>query len=144
MDIHKLSTLIALLERSDVDEVEIKEGDNAMRVSRHNRTPIQHVHSQVGAVSVTPSAPAPEPAHPQLQGRTVLAPMVGTFYRKDAPEAQVFVEVGQAVKQGDTLCIIEAMKMMNAIEAPHGGIVESILVQDGQPVEFNQPLFSIV
>lgn len=148
MDIEKLSTLISLLEKSDVDEVEIKEGDNTIRVSRHNRTPVQHYHSNAATPTATPASAAaivePAAGHPQLKGQVVPSPMVGTFYRKGSPDAPVFAEVGQVVKQGDTLCIIEAMKMMNHIEAPSGGTLEAILVEDGQPVEFNQPLFSIV
>ncbi len=145
MDIQKLNTLIAILEKSDVDELEIKEGDNSIRVSRHNKTPIQHFHS--GAAGSAPLATPAEqaaPEHPRLKGDTLLAPMVGTFYRKGSPEAPVFAEVGQVVQKGDTLCIIEAMKMMNHVEAHASGTLESILVEDGQPVEFNQPLFSIV
>lgn len=145
MDIDKLNTLIAILEKSDVDELEIKEGDSSIRVSRHNKTPIQHLHS--GATAAAPVAAAAEhsaPEHPRLKGNTLLAPMVGTFYRKGSPEAPVFAEVGQVVRKGDTLCIIEAMKMMNHVEAHASGTLESILVEDGQPVEFNQPLFSIL
>ncbi|KHK61561.1 acetyl-CoA carboxylase biotin carboxyl carrier protein [Pseudomonas frederiksbergensis] len=150
MDIQKLNTLISILEKSDVDEVEIKEGDSSIRVSRHNKAPVQHYHNNSSAPGAAPAvAPAvaagePESVHPKLKGNVQLAPMVGTFYRKSSPEAPLFAEVGQVVKKGDTLCIIEAMKMMNHVEAQFSGTIESILVEDGQPVEFNQPLFSIV
>ncbi|MCO8165932.1 acetyl-CoA carboxylase biotin carboxyl carrier protein [Pseudomonas sp. 21LCFQ010] len=145
MDLQKLNTLISILEKSDVDELEIKEGDNSIRVSRHNRTPVQHYHNS-SAAPVTPVTPTSEPesAHPTLKGNVLLAPMVGTFYRKSSPDAPAFAQLGQQVKKGETLCLIEAMKMMNHIEAQASGTIESILVEDGQPVEFNQPLFSIV
>jgi len=154
MDIRKVKKLIELLEESGIDELEIKEGEESVRISRHSKTPAQQYYAPAPvAAAVAPvaapvaaaaAAPVAEAAAPQLKGTVVRSPMVGTFYRKASPTSPAFAEVGQAVKKGDTLCIVEAMKMMNHIEADVGGVIDAILVEDGQPVEFDQPLFTIV
>ncbi|HCE5726183.1 TPA: acetyl-CoA carboxylase biotin carboxyl carrier protein [Pseudomonas aeruginosa] len=131
MDIRKVKKLIELLEESGIDELEIREGEESVRISRHSKTAAQPVYAQA-------------PAAPKLNGNVVRSPMVGTFYRAASPTSANFVEVGQSVKKGDILCIVEAMKMMNHIEAEVSGTIESILVENGQPVEFDQPLFTIV
>ncbi|KJK17923.1 acetyl-CoA carboxylase biotin carboxyl carrier protein [Pseudomonas sp. BIGb0427] len=152
MDIRKVKKLIELLEESGIDELEIKEGEESVRISRHSKTPAQQyyapapVAAPVAAPAAAPAAAAApaEAGAPKLNGTVARSPMVGTFYRKASPASPAFVEVGQTVKKGDTLCIVEAMKMMNHIEAETSGVIESILVEDGQPVEFDQPLFTIV
>ena len=152
MDIRKVKKLIELLEESGIDELEIKEGEESVRISRHSKTPAQQyyapapMHAPAPApVAAAPAAAAPAaPAAPVLNGNVARSPMVGTFYRKSSPASPSFVEVGQTVKKGDTLCIVEAMKMMNHIEAETSGVIKSILVEDGQPVEYDQPLFTIV
>lgn len=153
MDIRKVKKLIELLEESGIDELEIKEGEESVRISRHSNYPMM----APAQYAVAPAAPAPvsatapsteskeeaaEPAKPT--GHQVTSPMVGTFYRAPSPSSPPFSEVGQHVKAGDVLCIIEAMKMMNQIEADKSGTIEAILVENGQPVEFDQPLFTIV
>ncbi|QBF24984.1 acetyl-CoA carboxylase biotin carboxyl carrier protein [Pseudomonas tructae] len=152
MDIRKVKKLIELLEESGIDELEIKEGEESVRISRNSKTPAQQYYAPApvaapvaapAAAPVAAAAPA-EAAAPKLNGTVARSPMVGTFYRKASPTSPSFVEVGQTVKKGDTLCIVEAMKMMNHIEAETSGVIESILVEDGQPVEFDQPLFTIV
>lgn len=152
MDIRKVKKLIELLEESGVAEIEIKEGEESVRISRQSHTPMMH-HMQmpapmVAAPASTPTAPPPTAeaapaAAAELSGHVVRSPMVGTFYRSPSPGAKSFVEEGQNVKAGDTLCIIEAMKLLNQIEADKSGIVKSVLVENGQPVEYNQPLFVI-
>lgn len=150
MDIRKVKKLIELLEESGIDELEIKEGEESVRISRHSKTPAQQyyapapMHAPAPAPAAAPVAAAAAPAAPVLNGSVARSPMVGTFYRKSSPSSPSFVEVGQTVKKGDTLCIVEAMKMMNHIEAETSGVIESILVEDGQPVEYDQPLFTIV
>ncbi|MDB5993193.1 MAG: acetyl-CoA carboxylase, biotin carboxyl carrier protein [Pseudomonas sp.] len=153
MDIRKVKKLIELLEESGIDELEIKEGEESVRISRHSKTPAQQYYAPapMQAPAPAPAAAAPvaaaapaAPAAPVLNGTVARSPMVGTFYRKSSPSSPSFVEVGQTVKKGDTLCIVEAMKMMNHIEAETSGVIESILVEDGQPVEYDQPLFTIV
>ncbi|MGH8440393.1 MAG: acetyl-CoA carboxylase biotin carboxyl carrier protein [Pseudomonas sp.] len=151
MDIRKVKKLIELLEESGIDELEIKEGEESVRISRHSKTPAQQYYAPAPVAAAAPvAAPAAAPAvaeapaAPKLNGNVARSPMVGTFYRKASPTSPAFVEVGQTVKKGDTLCIVEAMKMMNHIEAETSGVIESILVEDGQPVEFDQPLFTIV
>ncbi|WP_095078236.1 acetyl-CoA carboxylase biotin carboxyl carrier protein [Pseudomonas sp. Irchel s3h17] len=151
MDIRKVKKLIELLEESGIDELEIKEGEESVRISRHSKTPAQQYYAPapMAAPVAAPAAAAPvaapaAPAAPVLNGTVARSPMVGTFYRKSSPTSPSFVEVGQSVKKGDTLCIVEAMKMMNHIEAETSGVIESILVEDGQPVEYDQPLFTIV
>ncbi|GFM89522.1 acetyl-CoA carboxylase biotin carboxyl carrier protein subunit [Pseudomonas cichorii] len=153
MDIRKVKKLIELLEESGIDELEIREGEESVRISRHSKTPAQPyyapapVAAPVAAAPVAPvaaAAAAEAPSAPKLNGHVVKSPMVGTFYRTPAPTSPAFVEVGQTVKKGDTICIVEAMKMMNHIQAEASGVIESILVENGQPVEFDQPLFTIV
>ncbi|CAG8868189.1 Biotin carboxyl carrier protein of acetyl-CoA carboxylase [Pseudomonas fluorescens] len=154
MDIRKVKKLIELLEESGIDELEIKEGEESVRISRHSKTPAQqyyapapmHAPAPAPVAAAAPAAAAAPvaAAAPALNGTVARSPMVGTFYRKSSPTSPSFVEVGQTVKKGDTLCIVEAMKMMNHIEAETSGVIESILVEDGQPVEYDQPLFTIV
>ena len=149
MNIRKVKKLIELLEESGIAEIEISEGEESVRISRYS-----HDAPVVSAPSVAPApapaasnaqAPAPESAVPEApsRGNEVRAPMVGTFYAAPAPGAKAFVEIGSAVQAGDTLCIIEAMKMMNQIEATHSGRIVSILAENGEPVEFDQILFVI-
>lgn len=152
MDIRKVKKLIELLEESGIDELEIREGEESVRISRHSKTPAQQYYAPapMAAPVAAPVAAAPAPAvaeapaAPKLNGTVVKSPMVGTFYRTPAPTSPAFVEVGQSVKKGDTICIVEAMKMMNHIQAETSGVIESILVENGQPVEYDQPLFTIV
>ena len=153
MDIRKVKKLIELLEESGIDELEIKEGEESVRISRHSKTPAQQYYAPapMAAPAAAPAPAAPvaaaadaPAAAPKLNGTVARSPMVGTFYRKASPTSPAFAEVGQTVKKGDTLCIVEAMKMMNHIEAETSGVIESILVEDGQPVEYDQPLFTIV
>lgn len=156
MDIRKVKKLIELLEESGIDELEICEGEESVRISRHSNRAVQYAPQPMQVAAPTPvAAPAPAaaapaaaaaaaPAAPALSGNVVRSPMVGTFYRASSPEAKAFVEVGQSVKKGDILCIVEAMKMMNHIEAEASGTIGQILVENGQPVEFDQPLFTIV
>lgn len=154
MDIRKVKKLIELLEESGIDELEIKEGEESVRISRHSKTPAAqqfYAPAPMAAPAAAPvaaapaaAAPAAEAAAPALKGTVIRSPMVGTFYRKPSPASPNFAEVGQTVKKGDTLCIVEAMKMMNHIEADIGGVIDAILVEDGQPVEFDQPLFTVV
>lgn len=152
MDIRKVKKLIELLESSDIAEIEIKEGEEAVRISRSSSVaPVapapQVAPMQVSAppASAAPApAPAAEPEARKVRGNVVKSPMVGTFYRAPSPSSPPFVEVGQQVKVGDVICIIEAMKMMNQIEADHSGVIEAILVEDGEPVEFDQALVTIV
>ena len=152
MDIRKVKKLIELLEESGIDELEIHEGEESVRISRHSKQVAAPQYQVAPAPVAVAPAPAPAaapaiadaPAAPaEPSGHLVRSPMVGTFYRSPSPTAAVFVEVGQSVKAGDVLCIVEAMKMMNHIEADKSGVVQSILVENGQPVEFDQPLFSI-
>ncbi|GED21831.1 acetyl-CoA carboxylase biotin carboxyl carrier protein [Halomonas sabkhae] len=156
MDIRKVKKLIELLEESNISEIEIQEGEESVRISRHPNGTEQPQPAapawpaQAPAPAAQPAAePQPAPAAesaaegPAYQGQAVVSPMVGTFYRAPAPGAQVFVEVGQSVKKGETVCIVEAMKMMNQIEADRDGVVEAILVEDGEPVEFEQPMVVI-
>ncbi len=151
MDIRKVKKLIELLEESNIAELEIKEGEESVRISRHG----SGATYSVAAPTPMPAAPAPAPApaaaaapaessEPELTGHAVRSPMVGTFYRAPAPGAAPFVEVGQKVKAGDVICIVEAMKMMNQIEAEKSGVVGAILVEDGEPVEYDQPMLTIV
>lgn len=149
MDIRKVKKLIELLEESGIDEIEIKEGEESVRISRHRPTVAAHyaVAPTMAPAPVAAPAPAAAPAAPaaaaEPAGHKVRSPMVGTFYRAPSPESKNFVELGQTVKQGDVLCIIEAMKMMNQIEADKSGTVTAILVDNAQPVEYDQPLFVI-
>ncbi|MDE2090416.1 MAG: acetyl-CoA carboxylase biotin carboxyl carrier protein [Gammaproteobacteria bacterium] len=151
MDIRKVKKLIELLEESGIAEIEISEGEESVRISRYGGT-AHATHPAAPAVTVatspaaTPQVPATAPAPGQQEipsGHQVKAPMVGTFYRSSSPGAKPFVEVGSVVKEGDTLCIIEAMKMMNQIESDKAGTVKAILANNGDPVEFGQPLIII-
>ncbi|MDH0897077.1 MULTISPECIES: acetyl-CoA carboxylase biotin carboxyl carrier protein [unclassified Pseudomonas] len=152
MDIRKVKKLIELLEESGIDELEIREGEESVRISRHSKQPAyapQPVYAAAPAPAAAPVAAAAPveagaPAAPKLNGTVVRSPMVGTFYRAASPTSANFAEVGQSVKKGDILCIVEAMKMMNHIEAEASGVIESILVENAQPVEYDQPLFTIV
>jgi acetyl-CoA carboxylase biotin carboxyl carrier protein len=140
MDIRKVKKLIELLEESNIDELEIHEGEESVRICRHRPA----MAAAPVAATAAPPAPAPVQEGPVLEGHVVASPMVGTFYRAPAPGAKPFVEVGQSVKPGDVLCIVEAMKMMNQIEADRAGTVGAILVEDGEPVEYDQPLVTIL
>ncbi|TBU76297.1 acetyl-CoA carboxylase biotin carboxyl carrier protein [Phytopseudomonas daroniae] len=150
MDIRKVKKLIELLEESGIDELEIKEGEESVRISRHGKQPayVQPTYAPapapVAAAAAPVAAEAAAPAAAKLNGTVVRSPMVGTFYRAASPTSGNFVEIGSSVKKGDILCIVEAMKMMNHIEAETSGTIESILVENGQPVEYDQPLFTIV
>lgn len=155
MDIRKVKKLIELLEESNIDELEITEGEESVRISRHRAAPMpQQVYHVPGTAPVHAAAPAaaapateaaPQAASaPEPAGHLVRSPMVGTFYRSPAPGANSFIEVGQQVRAGDVLCIVEAMKMMNQIEADKSGVVDAILVENGEPVEYDQPLIRIV
>jgi acetyl-CoA carboxylase biotin carboxyl carrier protein len=151
MDIRKVKKLIELLEESGIDELEIREGEESVRISRHSKTPAQQYYAPAPVAAPAPApvaapvaAAAEAPAAPKYNGNVIKSPMVGTFYRTPAPGSPAFVEVGKTVKKGDTICIVEAMKMMNHIEAEVSGTIESILVENGQPVEYDQPLFTIV
>lgn len=153
MDIRKIKKLIELLEESGVAEIEIREGEESVRISRKmdsNTTQYVMAHSpqmnpQPQAQTAPPAASSETaPAAPAVpEGHIVTSPMVGTMYRAPAPDQPPFVEIGAKVKAGDTLCIVEAMKMLNQIEADKSGVITAILVENGQPVEFGQPLFVI-
>ena len=153
MDIRKVKKLIELLEESNIGEIEIKEGEESVRISRHGNQPAAPVAyaapaapAPVAAPAAAPAEAAPEAAAPAAAPKAdnaVLSPMVGTFYRAPSPDAASFVEVGQTVRVGDVLCIVEAMKMMNQIEADRAGTVTAIHVENGEAVEFDQPLISI-
>lgn len=153
MDIRKIKKLIELLEESDIGELEIKEGEESVRISRGSSSlqPMQMMPAAMAPAPVAaPAAPAAtaapesEAAAPVSNTHAVKSPMVGTFYTAPSPGSSPFVKVGQQVKPGDVVCIVEAMKMMNQIEADKAGIVEAILIDDGEPVEFDQPLVTIV
>ncbi|WP_277811179.1 acetyl-CoA carboxylase biotin carboxyl carrier protein [Chromohalobacter canadensis] len=151
MDIRKVKKLIELLEESNISEIEIQEGEESVRISRHTGGFSAPPAAQAPAPAAAPAPTAPsvaaapeaEAAPAQPSGHPVTSPMVGTFYRSPAPGAKAFVEVGQSVKKGETVCIVEAMKMMNQIEADHDGVIEAIMVEDGEPVEFDQPMVII-
>ncbi|ARP83724.1 acetyl-CoA carboxylase, biotin carboxyl carrier protein [Bordetella genomosp. 8] len=150
MDLRKLKTLIDLVAESGIAELEITEGEGKVRIVKFSQTvqPVAYHHVQESAPApqaapaAAPAGAAPAPA-PAVQGHVVKAPMVGTFYRSPNPGAAPFVEVGQSVKEGDPLCIIEAMKLLNEIEADKSGVIKEILVENGEPVEYGQPLFVI-
>ena len=152
MDIRKIKKLIELVEESGIAELEISEGEESVRISRNFSgqvtTAMPQMMMQQAAPVAAPAAAAPVAAAPAADaapsGHLMRSPMVGSFYRSSSPDAKPFAEVGQQVNVGDTLCIVEAMKMMNHIEADVGGVIDAILVEDGQPVEFDQPLFTIV
>ncbi len=147
MDIRKVKKLIELLQESDVVEIEIHEGEESVRLSRAGAV-APTVYAAPAALAAMPAAgqPGVAPAAPpaeELKGHTVNSPMVGTFYRAPSPGAKPFVEVGQSVAVGDVLCIIEAMKILNQIESDRAGIIKKILLENSDPVEYNQPLFLI-
>lgn len=149
MDIRKIKKLIELVEESGIAELEITEGEESVRIHRGSSqaaTPIHYAPAAPAPVAA-PAAAAPAPAAPAEPeapaGHTVKSPMVGTFYRASSPTTKAFVEVGQSVNVGDTLCIVEAMKMMNQIESDKAGVVKAILVENQEAVEFDQPLFII-
>jgi acetyl-CoA carboxylase biotin carboxyl carrier protein len=142
MDLRKLKKLIDLVQESGIAELEITEGEEKVKIVKGGAVSVSAAPpaALLAAPAAAPAAPAVEP-EPGQEGHVVKAPMVGTFYRSPSPDAKPFVEVGQAVKEGDTICIIEAMKLMNEIEADASGVVKAILVENGQPVEYGQPLF---
>jgi len=149
MDIRKVKKLIEMLEESSLSEIEIREGEEAIRISRGTSggTQVVHMapapmHAAPPAAPVAPAAATPAPAALPA-GHAVISPMVGTFYRAASPEAKSFVDVGSQVNVGDTLCIIEAMKMMNEIESDKAGVIKAILKENGQPVEYGESLFII-
>lgn len=154
MDIRKVKKLIELLEESNIDELEIKEGEESVRISRNSNRgyapmmPMPAQYAAAPAPQAAVSAPVAAEAAPaestKHRGHIIRSPMVGTFYRSPSPGSPVFVEVGKHVKVGDVLCIVEAMKMMNQLESDKAGVIEAILVEDGQPIEFDQPLMTIV
>jgi acetyl-CoA carboxylase biotin carboxyl carrier protein len=152
MDLRKLKKLIDLVQESGIGEIEITEGEEKVRISRHGppgpvmmaAPSMQHVALGAGPGGAAPAEAAPAAAAPaEPKGHTLKSPMVGTFYRAPSPGAPSFVEVGQSVSKGQTLCIIEAMKLLNEIESDVAGTVKAILVENGQPVEYGQPLFLI-
>lgn len=147
MDIRKIRKLIELLQETGISEIEIKEGEESLRLSRHSTSTamdVHHIRPAHHAPLPTPAAEVSQPAPAALpSGHQVRSPMVGTLYAAPSPEAAPFVVVGQSVKVGDPLCMIEAMKMFNEVEADKAGVVTAILVQNGAPVEYNQPLFVI-
>lgn len=150
MDLRKLKKLIDLVEESGISELELTEGEEKVRISRNLSNSQLAMHfSQPYMQGMVPHAPAPaappvvEVAAPVVEGHVVKSPMVGTFYRSPSPDAKSFVDIGSSVSVGDTLCIIEAMKLLNEIEADHGGVIKAILVENGQPVEYGEPLFII-
>lgn len=151
MDLRKLKKLIDLVQESGIAELEITEGEEKVKIVRggvatvapaHGSAPLPPAAPAAAAASAAtgPAAPATEPSSAP-EGHVVKAPMVGTFYRSPSPDSKAFVEVGQTIKEGQTICIIEAMKLMNEIEADASGVVKAILVENGQPVEYGQPLF---
>lgn len=154
MDIRKVKKLIELLEESGIAELEIREGEESVRISRQSTVTAAPAVTTIAAPVETPApsaAPQTAPssggesaaAEPEISGHVIKSPMVGTFYRAPAPGAKPFVEVGQSVSVGDTLCIVEAMKLLNQIESDTAGVVKSILIENEQPVEYGQPLFII-
>jgi acetyl-CoA carboxylase biotin carboxyl carrier protein len=147
MDLRKLKTLIELVESSGIAELEIQEGEERVRITRAGASSPASTAVPVTLPTVTAPAPAAEAVAPgeptEPEGHQVKSPMVGTFYRSASPGAKPFVEVGDSVEVGDTLCIIEAMKLMNEIESDKSGVVKQVLAENGQPVEFGQPLIVI-
>jgi acetyl-CoA carboxylase biotin carboxyl carrier protein len=145
MDIRKIKKLIDLIEESDIAEIEISEGEESVRISRYSAAaPVQYAAPvAVAAPAAAPVAAAAAPVEEKISGHVVKSPMVGTFYRSASPGSPFFVEVGQSVSAGQTLCIIEAMKILNQIEADKSGKIKQILVENAHPVEYGQPLFII-
>ena len=156
MDIRKVKKLIELLEESAISEIEIKEGEESVRISRANSAPVYAPPAPPlpaaaaapplaapAAAAIPAAAPEAPAAEPEVDGTVVNSPMVGTYYAAPSPGAPAFVKVGQSIKPGDTICIVEAMKILNQIEAEVGGVVKKLLVEDGQPVEFGEPLMIV-
>ncbi len=147
MDIRKVKKLIELLEESDLAEIEVHEGEESVRISRHSQiTAPAVVAGAPAAVAVSATTASEQGAAPVEEvpaGHVMNSPMIGTFYRSPSPEAKAFVEVGDSVKEGDIVCIIEAMKILNQIEADKSGVISAIQVENGQPVEYGQPMFII-
>lgn len=149
MDIRKIKKLIEIIENSDVAEIEIKEGEESIRINRYaaaTPAPVHYAPQQMIPSSTVINLGEPTPvvaAKPEIKGHIVKSPMVGTFYRSASPGSKAFVEIGQSVQAGQTLCIIEAMKILNQIEADKSGTVTQILVDNNEPVEYGQPLFVI-
>ncbi|MDQ5888153.1 MAG: hypothetical protein RL210_1583 [Pseudomonadota bacterium] len=156
MDLRKLKKLIEMVEESGIAEIEITEGEEKVRITRANPHPVAYAAPQPTQIympqaapmqaAAAPFAPVAAPvaeAAPAIEGETIKSPMVGTFYRSPSPGAKAFVEVGQQVNVGDPLCIIEAMKLLNEIEAERAGTIKAILIENGQPVEYGEPLFII-
>lgn len=156
MDLRKLKKLIDLVEESGIAELELTEGEEKVRISRqpagsqpqfmpYMQQPMMHMAPPTAAptAAVSPVPDHAAAAAPAIEGHVVKSPMVGTFYRAPSPDAKAFVDVGSSIASGDTLCIIEAMKLLNEIEADHSGVIKAILVENGQPVEYGEPLFII-
>lgn len=144
MDIRKIKKLIEIIEESDIAELEIKEGEESIRINRYSAAPATVAYTPAPAAAPAVAAPvAAAPAEEKITGHVVKSPMVGTFYRSASPGTKVFAEVGQSVQIGDTLCIIEAMKILNQIEADKSGVIAKVLVENAEPVEYGQPLFII-
>ena len=152
MDLRKLKKLIDLVEESGIAELELTEGEEKVRISRqpaggqpqfvpYMQQPMMHMAQPAAAPVVAPVADTS--AAPVIEGHVVKSPMVGTFYRSPSPDSKPFVDIGSSVSSGDTLCIIEAMKLLNEIESDHSGVIKAILVENGQPVEYGEPLFII-
>ncbi|MES2500968.1 MAG: acetyl-CoA carboxylase biotin carboxyl carrier protein [Pseudomonadota bacterium] len=149
MDLRKLKKLIDLVEESGISELELTEGEEKVRISRAlmpSNAPVMQYMAAPQAAPASHAAPVPTAAAPvvaEVEGHTVKSPMVGTFYRSSSPDAKPFVDVGSKVAVGDTLCIIEAMKLLNEIESDVAGVVKKIMLENGQPVEYGEPLFII-
>jgi len=151
MDLRKLKKLIDLVEESGISELELTEGEEKVRISRNlpqTQGMVQYAQPYFQLAQPAQAAPASvatdaAPVAPEIEGHVVKSPMVGTFYRSPSPESKSFVDVGSTVSVGDTLCIIEAMKLLNEIESDHAGVIKAILVENGQPVEYGEPLFII-
>jgi acetyl-CoA carboxylase biotin carboxyl carrier protein len=143
MDIRKIKKLIELIEDSGIAEIEIHEGEESVRINRYGSAAPAVAAAPVAAAPVAPAAAPAEEAPKEIAADATRSPMVGTFYRSPAPGAKMFTNIGDRVEVGDTLCIIEAMKILNQIESDKAGVVKAILVEDAQPVEYDQPLFII-
>ena len=150
MDLRKLKKLIDLVEESGISELELTEGEEKVRISRNlpQGQSVMHYAQPQMIQQAAPAAPAAaeapvEAAPAAIEGHVIKSPMVGTFYRTPSPDAKSFVDIGSSVAVGDTLCIIEAMKLLNEIESDHAGVIKAILVENGQPVEYGEPLFII-
>ena len=147
MDLRKLKTLIDLVEASGISELELTEGEEKVRISRtlmsNQATTAHYVAAPVATAHATPVPVAATPVVAEVEGHIVKSPMVGTFYRSSSPDSKAFVDVGSKIAAGETLCIIEAMKLLNEIESDFTGVIKKILVENGQPVEYGEPLFVI-